>query len=36
MPRKCPDCGAYLDPDEICDCHEQEENDSPVSPAVSA
>lgn len=21
--RKCPDCGAYLDPGEICDCNDQ-------------
>lgn len=32
MPRKCPDCGAYLDPGEICDCHDQEA-DSPASSA---
>lgn len=22
--RKCPDCGAYLDPDERCDCQDKE------------
>lgn len=21
--RKCPECGAYLDPDEICDCWDE-------------
>lgn len=21
---RCPDCGAYLDPNEVCDCHEKE------------
>lgn len=25
-PRQCPDCGAYLDPGEICDCQKQESN----------
>lgn len=28
----CPDCGAYLDPDEICDC--QAENSSPLSESI--
>jgi hypothetical protein len=23
MRRRCPDCGAYLDPGEICDCREK-------------
>lgn len=23
MHRRCPDCGAYLDPGEICDCREK-------------
>ena len=23
MRRRCPDCGAYLDPGEICDCKEE-------------
>lgn len=23
MRRRCPDCGAYLDPGEICDCIEK-------------
>ena len=22
---RCPDCGAFLDPNEICDCQEKEE-----------
>lgn len=21
---RCPDCGAFLDPNEICDCHREE------------
>lgn len=25
MHRQCPDCGAYLDPGETCDCNEREE-----------
>lgn len=24
MERRCPDCGSYLDPCEICDCHKKE------------
>ena len=25
--RICPDCGAHLDPGEICDCHKSPEDD---------
>lgn len=25
--RTCPDCGAHLDPDEKCDCREEEQNE---------
>lgn len=23
--KTCPDCGAHLDPGEVCDCHKKEE-----------
>lgn len=27
--RRCPFCGAYLDPCEICDCQTEEKNTAP-------
>lgn len=27
--RICPDCGAHLDPSEICDCRKAPEDDEP-------
>lgn len=25
--RICPECGAYLDPGEVCDCHKSDETE---------
>lgn len=29
--RICPDCGAYLDPGEKCDCQSENQNEEPPS-----
>lgn len=38
MYRRCPDCGAYLDPCERCDCHDDpaEGNKKAAMPASTA
>ncbi len=33
--RTCPDCGAHLDPDERCDCHD-EKSAAPDAPTPEA
>ena len=31
----CPECGAYLDPGEVCDCRRQKEKEAQVREQIS-